>query len=150
MTTDDSYDDRGRFAALRLWIAVIAAGACGVAAAFWMTLPPHALALDETCHAASPFAQVSAAIYPRAFWTAQRAAVEAEVQRVQLEKIEWDHEPNGNQPGPQVDMTPIEKKMSRLSDKAAEEEAARRGRELQTHIDWLARCDEAIVDRLKR
>jgi hypothetical protein len=115
----------------------------------WMTLPPHKIALDDACTIDTLTAQISAKLYGRRFWAAQRTAVEAEIQKVQLQQIEWEHQVGDKGVPPSAIMTPTERRMRRLSEQTVEEEAQRRGQELQDRFDWLVRCDEEVAAHQK-
>jgi hypothetical protein len=139
MALDDPYPVRRRALAAA---AIIAAS---LLVAYWLTLPPDRVVLNESCDPVDVPAALSSWIYDGRFWQSQETALDAEIEALQdLRNIAKD----GN--GRPIDMTPIEARMRRLSDKERAALVAGEDEAWSREILFFGRCESAVRARLVR
>lgn len=117
------------------------------ATAYWLTLPPDGLVLDESCAPGDPQAAVSALLHPQSFWMAQKAAVE-DTMRAEF-SLQASKEKRRDQSA--ESHSSIEQRMTRLSnrDVSGDEQAvAQAQREQMARLAKLARCQSVINQNL--
>ncbi len=109
----------------------------------WLTEPPERVVLNEGCEPGDVTAVLSAWIHGPRFWASQEVALTDEIKT--LQDLRNSARLNPRRP---VDMTPIEMRMRRLSDKeraaliAGEEDAWR------NEILFFGRCEAVARARL--
>jgi hypothetical protein len=114
---------------------------------YWLTLPAKTLSIDRNCKPESLADRMTEALHPRAFWRAQLAALrdDRQIQERQQATSDYDAATNANT---NKIVTPIERKMDRLSERAAVEEAETQQKARLDRIEWLAACEAEIAGRL--
>jgi hypothetical protein len=116
----------------------------------WLTMPPHRVALDESCQPADILAELAAAVHPDAFWQAQATATADALEQLAALPAATERA-NEAQRG---SMSSIESRMSRLSSNetgSASEQQQAEAREQRSRLErmgWLIRCQSAIARRL--
>ena len=123
-------------------IAIVVAGAL---LWFWLTLPPSRLVLDESCAPQDIPSILSAWIYGGEFWTKQQAAVSDEL--AALQEIRDQAKGGIGRPS---DITPIERRMRRLTEQQMAELAAGQEEAWRNEVLWLGRCDASVKAHLAR
>jgi hypothetical protein len=134
----------------RRLLALVGLLAFGLGCAWWVTLPPDDLAIDEACQPGNGPPRLSAALWGEAFWQAQYAALVDERDRLlsqpgRRERIKQEMEKENA----------AEQRIERLSQ--AEErgldtaERERRAQREQRHrlekISWLMACEPVVRTR---
>ncbi|HEY1723076.1 MAG TPA: hypothetical protein VGG27_17670 [Magnetospirillaceae bacterium] len=114
-----------------------------VIAGYLITKPTDEVALDSGCDPEDMQAQLSAWLYGDEFWQKQQVAMTNEIETLQ----DLRNEANTN-PGRPVNMTPIEIRMRRLSEKAKAAAAAADDRLWREQILTLGRCEGVASRRL--
>jgi hypothetical protein len=109
----------------------------------WSPAPADELVLDDACDPKDAQSQISAWLYGETFWLKQQAALAHEIAELQ------DLRNSRNQnPGRPADMTPIEERMRRLSDKARAALAATDDQLWREEIISLGRCETVVRHQL--
>ncbi len=114
-------------------------------AGFLITRPTDELALDNDCSPENIQAQFSARLYGDTFLRKQQAALGNEIGT--LQNLRNASTENPSRP---ADMTPIEERMRRLSDKARAALAATDDQLWRDEILSLGRCEGVVQQRLAR
>ncbi|MGE5504375.1 MAG: hypothetical protein ACM31L_08115 [Actinomycetota bacterium] len=130
--------------------ALLGIVAFGLAAGWWVSLPPDTLVLDSTCEPDNGPPRLSAAVWGSRFWAAQLAALTDERDRLlsqpgRRERIKQEMEKE----------TAAEQRMERLSrdderglDPAERERRAQREqRHRLERLSWLINCEPVVRSR---
>ena len=118
-----------------------------VGLSYWLTLPTETLAVGRDCEPDTPADQITAALHPSAFWREQLDALreERQIQERLQAKSGYGAEPNANKI-----VTAIERKMDRLSDRAAVEETQTQQKARLDRIEWMTACEARIAAKIKQ
>ena len=113
---------------------------------YWLTLPTDTLAIDRNCEPMEVEDQVSALFHPDVFWRDQLDALR-EARQIQ-ERLQAKA---GLEPETTVNktVTAIERKMDRLSNRAAVEETEAQQKARLDRIEWMTACEVKIAPRVQ-
>lgn len=118
-----------------------------VGLSYWVTLPARTLSVGRACEPDNLADQIAAALHPSAFWRGQLDALreERQIQERLQAKSGFGAEPNANKI-----VTAIERKMDRLSDRAAAEETQTQQKARLDRIEWLTACEARVGARISQ
>ena len=126
----------------RTWLP---ASLVSVALAYWVTLPPDRIVLDNSCAPRDIPAQLSEMFYGASFWQAQQTAVAEEFRQFAAlsslaERAKGERKDEESR---------IESKMTRLSDReGAGGSSGQEQRARMERLAWLAKCANIIAGHL--
>lgn len=112
----------------------------GLAAFYWISLPPDRVVFDQECEPQDLMARFSATVHGERFWRGQRQAAETAITALLAAPASAEHAAD------QSRMNSIEQRMTRLSSPNAQDDRqmAVEQRERLERVGWLRRCHEDI------
>ena len=116
--------------------------------AYWLTLPSSTVAIDPHCEPEGIADEAAALLHPTSFWRSQLASLRDDRQ-TQERLLATANLGNAPETGANKIMTPIEKRMDRLSDRAAVEENEAEQKARLNRIEWETACENEIAARVE-
>jgi len=138
---------------MRLRMMSVVGMVAGVAVLVWATLPPRAVAVDESCQPLGGPARLSALLYPGPFWRTQLEAVLAErddllAQPARRARLAAEAEREAREaPGIESRMMRLSREDTQIDPEAQDRRASAEQAARLRRLSWLIGCAETISAR---